>query len=163
MIVARVRKDGRMMQDLMEVEGAVDLHCDIYSDDWNAHDKPVVLVIHGGAWIVGSRNMGISFPLLHALVLHGWLCVSIDHRLCPEVDLFTQIVDCKRAVHWIHTHISEFGGDPDFVVVMGESAGGHLAVTLALTQNMEIYQPGCLLSRCLMLFFWVDLRMRTLL
>jgi len=48
----------------------------------------------------------------------------------------------KRALAWVQEHIAEYGGDPDFVVITGGSAGGHLASLAALTANDPEYQPG---------------------
>jgi acetyl esterase/lipase len=53
-----------------------------------------------------------------------------------------QIVDVKRSLAWVHEHIADYGGDPDYVVVTGGSAGGHLAALAALTPEVEEYQPG---------------------
>src|SRR4029450_4266482 len=47
-----------------------------------------------------------------------------------------------RALRWIRERMAEYGGDPDFVVVTGGSAGGHLAALLALTPNDPEFQPG---------------------
>jgi acetyl esterase/lipase len=52
------------------------------------------------------------------------------------------LIDCKLALRWIRENITEYGGDPDFVVVTGGSAGGHLAALLALTPNDPEFQPG---------------------
>jgi acetyl esterase/lipase len=52
------------------------------------------------------------------------------------------IVDVKLALAWIREHITEFGGDPDRIIVSGGSAGGHLAAMAALTVNDPEYQPG---------------------
>ena len=48
----------------------------------------------------------------------------------------------KRAIAWIREHVAEYGGDPDFIVVTGGSAGGHLRALAALTANEPEYQPG---------------------
>jgi acetyl esterase/lipase len=51
-------------------------------------------------------------------------------------------VDCKKALAWVREHADEYGVDPDFVVVTGGSAGGHLCALMALTQNDPQFQPG---------------------
>ncbi len=51
-------------------------------------------------------------------------------------------MDCKRALAWIRDHIAEYGGDPDYVVVTGGSAGGHLTALMGLTANDPAFQPG---------------------
>ena len=102
---------------------------------------PVLVYIHGGAWIIGDkREQGI--PMLHELAERGWVCVAVNYRLSPKATWPDQIVDCKRAIAWVRDHIAEYGGDPSFVAVSGGSAGGHLSALAALTPNVPEWQPG---------------------
>ena len=71
----------------------------------------------------------------------GWVCVAIDYRLSPHATFPDHIIDCKRALAWVKAHIGEYGGDPDFIVATGGSAGGHLCSLLALTPNLPALQP----------------------
>jgi acetyl esterase/lipase len=103
--------------------------------------RPVVLQIHGGAWVIGDkRDQGQ--PLLNHLATQGWVCVNANYRLSPGATFPDHLVDCKRALAWIAEHVADFGGDPDYVCVTGGSAGGHLAALVALTANQPRYQPG---------------------
>ncbi len=104
---------------------------------------PVLLQIHGGAWTyrMGSKNEQ-ALPLMNHLAELGWICVSIDYRLSPKATFPEHIIDCKRALVWVKQHIAEYGGDPNFIVVTGGSAGGHLSALLALTPNLAAFQPG---------------------
>jgi acetyl esterase/lipase len=102
---------------------------------------PVLLQIHGGAWIVGTKSTQ-GRPLMQALAASGWVCVAINYRLSPRAAIADQLIDCKLALRWIREHAAEHGGDPDRVVVTGGSAGGHLAALVALTANDPQYQPG---------------------
>jgi acetyl esterase/lipase len=102
---------------------------------------PVLVYVHGGAWVIGDkREQGI--PLMHELVQRGWVCVSINYRLSPRATWPAHIVDCKRAVAWVRSHIAEYGGDPNFIAISGGSAGGHLCALLALTPGLPEWQPG---------------------
>jgi acetyl esterase/lipase len=102
---------------------------------------PVLVYIHGGAWVIGDkREQGL--PLLHELARRGWVAVTINYRLSPRATWPDHIVDCKRALAWVHAHIAEYGGDPGFVAVSGGSAGAHLAALLALTPGDRALQPG---------------------
>ncbi len=104
-------------------------------------DAPVLVYIHGGAWVIGDkRQQGI--PMMHELVLRGWVCVAINYRLSPRATWPAHIVDCKRAVAWVREHIADYGGDPGFIAVSGGSAGGHLSALLALTPDETKWQPG---------------------
>ena len=102
---------------------------------------PTLLQIHGGAWVVGSKNEQ-GLPLMMHLASRGWVCVSANYRLSPRATFPDHLIDCKRAVQWIREHGPAYGADPDFLVVTGGSAGGHLAALLALTANDREYQPG---------------------
>jgi acetyl esterase/lipase len=116
-------------------------------DIWRRPDLPldanagVLVMVHGGSWVAGGKRMA-SPGLLAALADRGWVCVSIDYRLGPRNRWPSQIVDVKKAIAWVRTHIAEHGGDPSFVAIAGGSAGGHLAALAALTGNDPAFQPG---------------------
>lgn len=95
---------------------------------------PVLLQIHGGAWMVGSKTEQ-ALPLMHYMASKGWICCSVNYRLSPSVAFPTQVEDCKRALQWIRSEGHKYGMNADFVAVTGGSAGGHLTAMLALTQN----------------------------
>ena len=102
---------------------------------------PVLLQVHGGGWVVGSKNeQGI--PLMLRMAAHGWLCASIDYRLSPRATFPEHAVDVKQAIAWLREHAGAYGGDPGFIVITGGSAGGHLASLAALTANDPELQPG---------------------
>ena len=105
-------------------------------------NRPVLLHIHGGAWTYGKKDDGQGIPLMNHMAKRNWICVSSSYRLSPGATFPDQIIDCKQALVWIKDHIQEYGGDPNFVVVTGGSAGGHLAALLALSHNQPRFQPG---------------------
>lgn len=102
---------------------------------------PVLLQVHGGAWVVGNKEQQ-ALPLMAHMAERGWVCVSINYRLSPRSTWPDHIVDVKRAIAWVKEHIAEHGGDPDFVAITGGSAGGHLSSLAALTPNEPAFQPG---------------------
>jgi acetyl esterase/lipase len=102
---------------------------------------PVLVYIHGGAWVIGDkREQGL--PLLHELARRGWVTVTVNYRLSPKATWPDHLVDCKRALVWVRDHIADYGGDPGFIAVSGGSAGGHLCSMLALTPGDPAFQPG---------------------
>jgi len=68
--------------------------------------------------------------------------VAINYRHSPRNTWPDHIIDVKRALAWVKTHIAAYGGDPDFVAITGGSAGGHLSSLAALTPNDSRFQPG---------------------
>lgn len=123
---------------------SVALKLDVYmplDDPQPGVRRPAVLQIHGGAWVLGSKDeQGI--PLLNHLASCGWVGFNVDYRLSPRAKFPAHLVDCKKALAWVREHADEYGVDPDFVVVTGGSAGGHLCALMALTQNDPQFQPG---------------------
>ncbi|KAF9169370.1 hypothetical protein BGX20_010411 [Mortierella sp. AD010] len=103
-------------------------------------NRPVFVYIHGGGWTSGSKSM--TGPILAELISRKWVVVSIDYRLTTKAGYPTQLTDCKRALRWIKDQINIYGGDPNNIVVGGDSAGGQLAALVAMTPNLPEYQPG---------------------
>ena len=102
---------------------------------------PVLLQVHGGAWVIGSKEQQ-GWPLMSHLAANGWVCVAINYRLGPRSSWPDMIVDVKQAITWVKDHVAEYGGNPDFIVITGGSAGGHLCSLAALTPNAPEFQPG---------------------
>lgn len=115
---------------------------DIYRPADREHTlAPVLVQVHGGGWVLGSKNeQGI--PLMNQLAAHGWVCVAANYRLAPRDPWPAQIIDVKRTLAWVKEHIADYGGDPSYVVITGGSAGGHLAALAALTPDDPAFQPG---------------------
>lgn len=117
-------------------------HLDIWRrSDADDAGAPVLVQVHGGAWMTGSKEQQ-GAPLMGHLAERGWVSVALNYRLAPRSTWPDQIVDVKRAIVWVKEHIAEYGGDPDFVVITGGSAGGHLSALAALTADVGAFQPG---------------------
>jgi acetyl esterase/lipase len=105
--------------------------CAIQADVFSAGDpapKPVVIWIHGGGLINGSRN-GVPAHLRQLAESAGYAVVSIDYRLAPNTKLPAIIEDIQDAHRWVRTAGPKlFGADPDRIVVSGGSAGGYLTL-----------------------------------
>lgn len=122
-------------------ESNIALRLDIFHQESLPPNAPVLLQIHGGAWIIGNKDQQ-ALPLMGQLASRGWVCVSVQYRLSPQATFPEHIIDCKRALVWVKEHIAEYGGDPNFIVTTGGSAGGHLSALLALSANNPAFQPG---------------------
>jgi acetyl esterase/lipase len=121
--------------------GGRPLRLDVYRRRDRPSGCPTLLQVHGGAWVLGSKDHQ-GLPLMLHMAARGWVCVAPNYRLSPRATFPDHLIDLKRAIRWIRDHGAEHGADPDFVVVTGGSAGGHLASLVALTANEPEYQPG---------------------
>ena len=91
---------------------------------------PVVVWIHGGGWQGGDKSdVGIK-P--RVLTERGFVFVSTNYRVLPEVGMEDLIGDVAAAVGWVHRHIAEHGGDPARIIVGGHSAGAQLAALICI-------------------------------
>jgi acetyl esterase/lipase len=93
--------------------------------------SPLVFWIHGGAWMMGSKE----WDNVKYLVRHGYAIASIDYRFAPGDKFPAQIQDCNTAVNFILVHATNYGINPQRWVVGGGSAGGHLALLLGLARQ----------------------------
>ena len=100
---------------------------DIYAPA-NAKNLPVVFWIHGGGWSQGDKTDVKLKP--QWFMDKGFVFVSTDYRLLPEVDMGTLTRDVAKAFGWLEKHIAEYGGDPKRVLVGGHSAGAQLAALI---------------------------------
>ena len=111
---------------------------DIYSPA-NAKSAPVVFWIHGGGWQTGDKSDVKLKP--QWFMDRGFVFVSTNYRLLPEVDMGTLVRDCAMAFGWVQKHIAEYGGDPKRVLVGGHSAGAQLAAILC-TDDRYLKEAG---------------------
>jgi len=100
---------------------------DIYAPA-GAKKLPVVFWIHGGGWQTGDKSNVNTKP--QAFADRGFVFVSTNYRLLPNVDMGTIVRDVAKAAGWVHAHIAEHGGDPKRLFIMGHSAGAQLAALL---------------------------------
>jgi acetyl esterase/lipase len=102
---------------------------DIYTPE-GAKDLPVVFWIHGGGWQAGDKTDVQIKPRVFAE--RGFVFVSTNYRLLPQVEMEVLIRDVAKALGWVHKNIAGHGGDPRRIFVMGHSAGAQLAALLCI-------------------------------
>jgi acetyl esterase/lipase len=138
-----VRRRYRVEKDIAYGEAGRRNRLDIWRRQDLERDAraPVLVQIHGGAWMMGQKE-GQGEPLMAHLVQRGWVCVAPNYRLSPRSTWPDHIVDVKKVLAWVKDNIADHGGDPDFVVITGGSAGGHLCSLAALTPRLPEFQPG---------------------
>ncbi len=103
-----------------------------------AGDKPlpVVIAIHGGAWLGGDKRQVL--PRLFPYVTSGqYAGVSVGYRLSQDATWPAQIHDCKAAIRWIRGNAKKYHLDPDRIGVIGWSAGGHLVAMLGTAGDIK--------------------------
>lgn len=89
---------------------------------------PGLLLIHGGGWMTGNKQMYSS--LLKQCAERGYVAVSVGYRFAPKHRFPSQIEDVKCATRWMRAHSEELGLDPEHLGAMGHSAGAHLSMIL---------------------------------
>lgn len=104
---------------------------DVFAPAGTAH-RPVVLFVHGGAWMVGDKDLfGLYRGVGRFLARNGVVAASVNYRLSPEVRHPEHVRDIARGFVWVRRHVRDFGGDPDRIILCGHSAGAHLVSLLA--------------------------------
>ena len=88
-------------------------------------NAPVLVFYTGGAWMIGYKMWGTL--LARALTATGIVVVIPDMRNYPLVDIPHMVEDVDLALDWTVKNIAQYGGDPKNIVVVGQSAGGHVA------------------------------------
>jgi acetyl esterase len=107
---------------------------DIYRPRDVAGPLPVMLYIHGGAFVLCSKDTHRHLALLNAQRA-GYLVFNINYRLAPQYPFPAAVADACAAYRWACAHAREYGGDPERIVVAGESAGGNLALGVAIAAS----------------------------
>jgi acetyl esterase/lipase len=129
----RVRKGVSVLRDVpfARRDGRV-LAMDIYRGSAHGGKRPGLVYIHGGAWVLGDkREQGL--PLCNHLASLGWVCANANYRLSPGATYPDHVDDANSAVAWLREHAGEYGVDPEFIAIVGNSAGAHIAAMTALT------------------------------
>jgi acetyl esterase/lipase len=102
---------------------------------------PLVVFIHGGAWLSGNKAAGAGVVLPYVRT-GEWAGASLGYRLSGDATWPAQIHDCKAAIRWLRSHAKEHGIDPERIAVIGSSAGGHLAAMLGTSADCAALEGG---------------------
>jgi dipeptidyl aminopeptidase/acylaminoacyl peptidase len=119
-----------------------DLKLDLFTPKNPDNALPLVVLIHGGCWMVGTRKDCHRQAV--ELAERGYAAASIDYRLSEEASYPAAVDDCRVAIKWLKDHASTYNIDPERVALLGGSAGGHLAEYLgyAATTPTEGFPQG---------------------
>jgi acetyl esterase/lipase len=114
--------------------GGRDLHCDVFVPPDAPARARGLLLVHGGAWVVGDKSQLRGYGFL--LGREGTVCVASEYRLAKESQWPAQIHDVKAAIRWMRANADELGIDPERIAVCGASSGAHLALMAAGTADV---------------------------
>jgi acetyl esterase/lipase len=118
--------------------GDTELHLDIYKPNGTATKRMAVIHFHGGGFGGGNKD-GLA-ARLQALSARGYVNIAAQYRLSGVAKWPAQMEDVKSSIRWTRANASRLGIDPARIAVSGYSAGGHLALFAAGTQNMPEFE-----------------------
>ena len=139
--IANVSVAQKLTADIPYVQNGHERHVlDIYTPE-KATDKslPVMFWIHGGGWQQGDKSDVALKPKV--LTERGFVFVSTNYRLLPDVEMDVLIRDVAKSFGWVHRNIAKHGGDPKRIFVGGHSAGAQLAA-LICTDDRYLKDEG---------------------
>jgi triacylglycerol lipase len=133
---------------------------DVFTPEGGAAPRPVLIFVHGGAFIAGNKRTTPDSPFYDNVMLwaaqNGFLGVNITYRLAPKFPWPAGVEDVASAVQWVAAHAAQAGGDPSRIVLMGHSAGAvHVATYLAHPEFHKV--PGGGLAGAIMVSGIYDL------
>ncbi|MFF5497815.1 alpha/beta hydrolase fold domain-containing protein [Streptomyces aquilus] len=141
-----------------EPPGFRPLELDLYLPPAGGGPAPLIVFVHGGGWLRGSRKVfvptfsGWRVTPFERLATQGFAVASVDYRLSGEARFPAPLADVGAALDWLIEQADRFGLDADRVVLWGVSAGAHLASLLALRGGRRLsgvidwYGPADLLA-----------------
>jgi len=97
---------------------------------------PAAILVHGGGWSSGDKATEID-PIFAPLTKAGIAWFSINYRLAPAHKYPACIEDAEAAVKWVKAHAKEYNIDPQKIVLIGESAGGHIVDMVAVRATKD--------------------------
>ncbi|MBN1179067.1 MAG: alpha/beta hydrolase [Anaerolineae bacterium] len=100
-----------------------------------------VVYLHGSAWHYLDKDVGTR-PFFRHLAGQGHVVLDVAYTLAPKAQLPAMLADVKRAIAWMKANAATYGVRPEHIVVMGGSAGGHLALLAAYTPDHPALQPA---------------------
>jgi acetyl esterase/lipase len=113
---------------------------DIYYPSQKGAKVPVVINIHGGAWMNGVKESQRGFATFFK---EGMAVANVEYRMTKTAKAPAAIEDIRCALIFLITNADKYNIDKDKIVIMGGSAGGHLALMGGLLGNNHIFDGNC--------------------
>jgi acetyl esterase/lipase len=134
---------SQMLKDVTYcTNDGVDLKMDVYEPWKPAGPSPVIVFVHGGSLVAGTKTGTPGMSYFLELARRGYTTFSIDYRLAPTYTFPAQIIDAKCAVRSIRAHAKEYNIDPKRMGAWGASAGGHLVALLGTADQSAGWDIG---------------------
>lgn len=124
-----------------KVANNYELKLDVYHPHASSGPVPVVMMIHGGGWISGSKEEYIlnAGPYLAM----GFAVVNVEYRLGKVSLAPAAVEDCQCALRWIGVHAQQYSFDLEKIIITGASAGGHLSLTTGMIPASAGFANEC--------------------
>lgn len=128
---ATVQNDFRVVSNITYMKANnMELKVDVYTPRNSDGPVPTFIYYHGGGWVGGNKDANVL--RLMPYLQQGWAAVNVQYRL-GDVSLAPAAVeDSLCALRWVGRNAAQYGFDTDRLVVSGNSAGGHLALTTGM-------------------------------
>src|SRR5436190_3058667 len=104
---------------------------------------PAIILVHGGGWTAGHKTVNFVKDLFPVLEQTGMAWFTIDYRLAPKHPYPAARVDVESAVQWVKANARQYKVDPNKIVLMGESAGGHLVNLVGVKNDVGVAAVVC--------------------
>jgi acetyl esterase/lipase len=117
---------------------AMDLRCDLYRPPTGTSKRAATIHIHGGGFTGGNKET--LTERIRPFAANGYLAIAAQYRLLGQSPWPAMLDDVKAAIRWTRTNAARLGIDPARIIVVGYSAGGHLALTANGTQNRQEFE-----------------------
>ena len=128
---------------------------DVYARADIATIRPVLVNIHGGGWVGGTKEG--DFPSILPWLEMGWNVVNVEYRLGRVSQAPAAVEDCLCALRWVAANAKTYGFDVTRIVTTGGSAGGHLALTTGMipeSAGLDRQCPGVPLPKVAAIVNW---------
>lgn len=126
---------------------------DLYTNPTSIEPTPVVLNIHGGGWNHGTKESRTGFG---SFFENGYAVANVEYRLAHEGKAPAAIEDIRCALIYLVNNARQLNINPDKIVIMGASAGGHLALMAGLTANSKLFDKNCEYGGKIKIFAIID-------
>ena len=140
---ATVQNEFRVIPDITYLRAnGVELKIDVYQSRNSEGPAPTFVYYHGGGWVGGSKESNVLrlLPYLEG----GWAAVNVQYRLGNVSLAPAAVEDSLCALRWVARNADQYGFDTERLVVSGNSAGGHLALTSGMIPSEAGLDRQCL-------------------